>query len=425
MMNMFKKLAIRFLRRTYVKIRPQFVRDVIEIIPFLKRIRDRHRAINKVFVAGIDGEIVVARNISFESLLPHDYQVPILKSDSTPIDLSDISPYKLFPEHWKNHHLWENSIAYRSPKVATLHNVNIFADGSILLQDGRYCMPNPDFFSVRKLMEDHVPIHPNLAIRHIFGGTDDVLVLVPRRRMEISGRIFSTRYMHYNNFGHFIHDCLTRIYYEDIGELVPGREKVIAPVFRFPIQKFLFEKVFENYQIVHFPTNIALIVEELLFPKYLCSLGEFNPFGINVLAKRMRNIMAQYVGSEKYKVCVSRSDGKTDKLRAFSNESDYEMLMQEMGYRIVKVSELGIEAQLKLWANTTDIVGIHGAGMMNMIMMLPGNYTEISSLDGKNSTVRCAFAAGHRVQVVPCTQNPYGNPMIDIDCLMECLQDER
>ena len=53
--------------------------------------------------------------------------------------------------------------------------------------------------------------------------------------------------------------------------------------------------------------------------------------------------------------------------------------MRDLGYQVVEISSLNPEAQLALFAETTDIVGIHGAGKMNMIMMLPeGNYTEIA-----------------------------------------------
>ena len=96
-----------------------------------------------------------------------------------------------------------------------------------------------------------------------------------------------------------------------------------------------------------------------------------------------------------------------------------------MGYDVVQVSALDPESQFSLWSNTADIVGIHGAGMMNMIMMPPGgNYTEIAADIGRSGTVRCAIAAGLRVGVLENgARDAQGNQAIDLDRLEALLLD--
>ena len=64
--------------------------------------------------------------------------------------------------------------------------------------------------------------------------------------MAVPGRCFSKLTNISCNFGHFVHDVLSRIYYEDQDVISPGREKVIAPEFVYPIQKTLFEKIYEG-----------------------------------------------------------------------------------------------------------------------------------------------------------------------------------
>ena len=75
------------------------------------------------------------------------------------------------------------------------------------------------------------------------------------------GRCFSARSGGFRNCGHFVHDVLTRICYEDLGATAPGREKIIAPPMFLPIRKILFDKVFEGCEIVQVPPNVALRVE--------------------------------------------------------------------------------------------------------------------------------------------------------------------
>lgn len=251
------------------------------------------------------------------------------------------------------------------------------------------------------------------------------------------GRCFSTRSNNLGNLAHFVHDVLSRIYYEDLGVLVPGRDKVIAPRMRMPMQKVLFRMVFEGYEIVQAPPDVPLRVEELLLPANLCHDEMFNPLAIAALAERMRRIMAPYAAKERRKVCVSRGDGKRRRGiqthgRDFVNAEAYENQMGKLGYMVANVSNINPDAQLSLWANTSDIVGIHGSGMMNMIMMHEnGNYTEIagpptnSTRNGNglcpNHILRCAMAAGHRVRGLASNRDAQGSSVIDLVRLEELL----
>ena len=95
---------------------------------------------------------------------------------------------------------------------------------------------------------------------------------------------------------------------------------------------------------------------------------------------------------------------------------------------VIEVSTLAPEAQLALWANASDIIGVHGAGMMNMIMMPRGNYTEITNAPilGSNNIrpsgpARCAAAAGHRVRRITSKRDEQGRPVIDMELVEKIL----
>ena len=363
------------------------------------------------------------RHATFEQLSSAGHDVQTFDDGAKPLDSEEV-PHGNLPKSWKCRQ------PVLTPRVATLRNAVLFSDGIALLRDGRICFSNTIYLDV---VRRRAPHGPEKALRFIDPATDSALILRRLRILEVPGRCFSTRSCFPRNFGHFVHDVLTRIYYEDLGAIVPGRDKVIAPPFRLPMQDALFKMIFEGYEIVQVPDGTPLKVEMLLLPANLCSDMEFNPAAVEALAERMRRIMKPYAGKERRKVCISRRDGnlrssKGNFARDFANVEAYETRMRQLGFDVVQASTLAPDTQFALWANTTDIVGVHGAGMMNMIIMpTRGNYTEIFGAPVRpdavgrehwpKSTIRCAMAAGHRVCGISSGLDPQGRPAIDIQRL--------
>ena len=173
------------------------------------------------------------------------------------------------------------------------------------------------------------------------------------------------------------------------------------------------------------PSDLTLRVEELLVPANLCSQYRFNARAIAALAKRMRDIASPFSGKEKGGICVSRRDASKGGAlgRDLVNVEDYEKRMRGMGYRLVEISRLDPDAQFRIWSNCQDNVGIHGAGMMNMLMMPEGSkYTEIAGAPvdlmpvkhSPTSVGRCAIAAGHDASALSGDLDREDRPIIDI-----------
>lgn len=312
----------------------------------------------------------------------------------------------------------QNSI---TPKIATIQDALLNKkNGAVLLPNGFYTVYDTSFFS-----GDWRIMTRRGGVKFFDPKSNDVLIRRTTLCKRIHGRCFSTLSNYFNNMGHFIHDNLSRIYYEDLGAISPGQEKIIAPRMKFPMQKFLFDRIYADYEIVYTPKQFSLIVEELLLPRNLCSQNAINPAAISSLAKRMRRIAAPYVGPRKYKICISRRDG-TSRGRNYINMIAFEELMRKMDYHVVEVSKLSPEEQLELWANATDIVGIHGAGMMNSLFMQPGaNYTEITGAPANHIlhyTARCAMIVGHNVKGLIGDIDRDGNAVINLNHLEEILK---
>ena len=359
------------------------------------------------------------RAASFDDLAKLGYDVQLF-DDGAKMPKLDEATLLGMPEEWR---IPDKIIV---PKVVTLRDATLYYNGVAslpprpahareeILFNGSWYFPGHFLWQYHEVNEE---FHNRVS-----------LLKKGHTRLEtVAGRCFSTRMEYSPGFAHFCHDVLTRIYYEDLGVIAPGREKVIAPRYEFPIQKVLFESVFADYEIIQTSDDVALQVEELVIPVNLHNLDGLNPKSIETLARRLQHIMSPYVGNGKFKVCVSRSDGSGVRLgRDFINTEEYENLLRDSGYLIVAVSTLEPDAQLNLWANTTDIIGVHGSGMMNMIMMpLGGNHTEIigasyvnqhgNEVYGNKMVLRCAIAAGHRVRAITSKRNKEGRPEIDLE----------
>ena len=368
-------------------------------------------------------------HVGFDDLSAAGYNVEIIHDGARATEFEKAALNDL-PGNWKG----QQPVIV--PKVATLPDAMLFMDGSALLPDGRYCHFDVSFSSER---DEWLKQHSQRILCSIDPETDGANVRSNMPSFDVSGRCFTTRINNPKNFGHFVHDGLSRIYYEDLGAIVPGRDKVIAPQMQTPMQKALFCKIFEGYEIVQAPHDAILRVEELLILANLCGEQKFNPAAIKALSRRMRRVTATYAGKENLKICVSRRDGRIhgnerDLGRNYANMEAYENLIRRLGYHVLEVSALNPEVQFALWANTNDIVGIHGAGMMNMIMMPSGgNYTEIAGAPNHpthsspcpNWTIRCALAAGLRVRGIYSKFDPHKKqPMIDIERLEAKLSSE-
>ena len=147
-------------------------------------------------------------------------------------------------------------------------------------------------------------------------------------------------------------------------------------------------------------------MEELPVPANPGSQYRFDAPAIAALARRMRNIAPPFFGKAKCKICASRRDrSKGGALgRNYVNVENHEKRMRKMGYRQVEISRLDPDAQFRICANCSDIVGIHGAGMMNMPMMPEGSkcaeivgapVDPIPVRHAPTSVGRRAMAAGH------------------------------
>ena len=219
------------------------------------------------------------RRPSFKQLAQFGYVVERIDDGAKQLEWNEQTANDM-PEEWKRP---QGVIV---PEVAILTNAILYRDGSVLLPPKRghhdqYIFFNGGAYGSGNLLNKN---------------QEKFLIQVNQRRQShkgsitVPGRCFSTRIAPPTAPGHFFHDVLSRIYYENLGVIVPGRDKIIAPTFQFPMQGILFERIYHGYEILQAPDEAALDVEELLIPANLCSAWAFNSKSIVELAARLRRI---------------------------------------------------------------------------------------------------------------------------------------
>ncbi len=112
-------------------------------------------------------------------------------------------------------------------------------------------------------------------------------------------------------------------------------------------------------------------------------------------------------------IYVSRRDGRSRSFgRIFSNDTAAQVtaLMQRHGVREVVVSEMTVEEQLAAFGNASAIIGLHGAGLTNLLFAPEGcTVIEIGGVPVTNNNfARAAQAFGFRHIYVPSTLHDDG-----------------
>lgn len=104
-------------------------------------------------------------------------------------------------------------------------------------------------------------------------------------------------------------------------------------------------------------------VAEMLLPSHTSKIGNYNRNLISILRSKF---LAKEGERASRKIFISRQ--KSDK-RKITNENEVQVMLQDLGYEIHFFEQYSFGEQLLVMRQTSHLIGIHGAGLTNMLFM--------------------------------------------------------
>lgn len=190
---------------------------------------------------------------------------------------------------------------------------------------------------------------------------------------------------HYNYYHHLM-DYMCTLYLAEDAFRQGGRKLLtLEPTQRF--QKEIFEYLgIASGEIVPLPMfSVAKCADLTMFPRVFQKWGIAREPG--VFEWMRRRFVRDAVAAPDRHIYISRRQAKVRKL---ANELELVPLLEDLGFAIVLLEELGFAEQVRLFSEAKVIIGPHGAGLANMVFANPGA-TVIELTPGGNRNGRGYF----------------------------------
>jgi capsular polysaccharide biosynthesis protein len=119
-----------------------------------------------------------------------------------------------------------------------------------------------------------------------------------------------------------------------------------------------------GYEYVWYSPTKRVRIKELLLPSHTASPGNYNGTFLNKLRDRFLGALSK---TKPYrKIFISRSKATQ---RFISNEEEVISLLISFGFEIHVFEHYSLSKQVELMRDTQSLLGIHGAGLTNMLFM--------------------------------------------------------
>lgn len=185
------------------------------------------------------------------------------------------------------------------------------------------------------------------------------LLLLSKNRKTIQSAIWIIDENAYGYF-HWLTDCLCRLVAIN---LQLKNEVVILPNHLKNI-KFIAESLhYFNVKAEYYDVTLPVKFENLLLPSHTAPSGNYNPILINKLRQQFIGLNSIQASKNIY---ISRQ--KAEK-RKIINEDAVISLLKEYHFEIHFFENYSFSEQINLMKATKCLVGLHGAGLTNMLFM--------------------------------------------------------
>lgn len=175
-----------------------------------------------------------------------------------------------------------------------------------------------------------------------------------------------------DGYFHWLTDTIPRIL---VAQKAKNYSKNIEVLLSKKLEKYDFIQITGkklNQKLYFYEENQVYQIKKLIIPSSIAESGNYD----KELMQESRKLFTQKNNSEKVenhldtdkKIYISRQKSR---FRKISNEDEVQELLKKYNYEIHYFEEYTFEKQIELMQKTVSLVGLHGAGLTNMLFMNP------------------------------------------------------
>lgn len=200
---------------------------------------------------------------------------------------------------------------------------------------------------------------------------------------KIESAIFATDNWSEGYF-HWLTDVIPRIL---IAQKIKNQENS-ALLLQKRVEKYDFTKITAeklNQKLFFYEDNQVYKIKKLILPSHIAESGDYD----KELMQEVRKIFTQKNTSPpNKKIYISRQKSR---YRKINNELEVQNLLKKYNYEIHSFEDYNFEKQIDIMQKTSSLIGLHGAGLTNMLFMNPNTKVlEIRNQEDKHNN--CYFS---------------------------------
>ncbi len=266
------------------------------------------------------------------------------------------------PPAWQPRHLVQSI----PPEIMIVDDCYVFPNGAVLI--GNHYLYREILFVHVKAKHTVLHVSPDTNFDPISRSVS-IKADYPIRKLD--GTFFVATNFRQGNFYHYVHEILGRSYFLERAEQEVGEELAVILSYRkkqLLLQRLLSEAVFGARQIIYQRRHIlhlkrAVIARNPVSPKGVCIPAMMH------LRHKLKNAVAS-TGKSGKPLYISRKDRRSTSFhREIANEAALEERLSRYGFETMVVSEVPPELQIEAFSGARVMVGMHGAGLTNMLFM--------------------------------------------------------
>lgn len=222
-----------------------------------------------------------------------------------------------------------------------------------------------------------------------------------------------------NNYFHWFTDALPRLIAMET--FVDNQTNLIVILPKKIDHGFIRESLdIIGHQYYFYDTHRALFVKTLSIASHTAPTGNYNKNVINTIRRRFSH--NQVSGSRR--IYVSRGKAQTRKL---INEDEVKEVLKSFDYETHHFEDYNLREQIAILSETRSLVGVHGAGLTNMLFMKEhGDVLEFRWKDDSRNNCYFSLASDlNHMYYYQLSENDMnsdcGNMLLNIEKLRETL----